>query len=44
MKLTAKQILEGSRENVMKEIKELEEVLEQIDMNLSEIEKEEGAA
>ncbi len=44
MELTAKQILEGSREQVLKEIKELEEVLEQIDMNLSELEKGEGAA
>jgi len=44
MELTAKQILESSREIVLKEIEELEEVLERIDMNLSELEKEEGAA
>jgi len=39
-----KQILENTREELVNQMKEIEETLEQVDFNLAEIEKEEGAA
>jgi len=42
--MTTKQILEGTREELVKNLQEIEEALEQVDYNLAEIEKQEGAA
>ncbi len=39
-----KQILENTREELVNQMKEIEEALEQVDFNLSELEKEEGVA
>ncbi len=39
-----KQILENTREELVKNLQEIEEALEQVDFNLAEIEKEEDAA
>jgi len=39
-----KQILENTREELVKNLQEIEETLEQVDFNLAEIEKEEDAA
>jgi len=39
-----KQILENTREELVNQMKEIEEALEQVDFNLVEIEKEEDAA
>ncbi len=43
-KMDRKQILENTREELVKNLQEIEETLEQVDFNLAEIEKEEDAA
>ncbi len=44
MELTVKRILEGSRDIVLKEIEEKKEILEQLDYQIEQIKREEGAA